>query len=47
MKTVSTLIAALATAAALFAAPSVQASQSDTLVNPYASLPYYGVDHQR
>lgn len=47
MKTLSTLIAALATSAALFAAPAVHASQSDTQVNPFASLPYYGSDHQR
>jgi hypothetical protein len=46
MKTLSTLIAALATSAALFAAPAVQASQSDAQENPYAALPYAGVEFQ-
>lgn len=47
MKTISTLLAALATASALFAAPAVQAAQTDTKENPHAALPFYGYDHIR
>lgn len=44
MKTTSTLLAALATAVSLIAAPAVQAAGQE---NPFAALPYYGVDHVR
>lgn len=47
MKTISTLLAALATASALFAAPAVQAADNQERVNPHAALPFYGYDHQR
>ena len=44
MKTTSTLLAALATATTLIAAPVVQAAEQE---NPFAALPYYGADHVR
>lgn len=47
MKTITTLLAVLATASALFAAPAVQAAQADSKGNPHAALPFYGYDHQR
>jgi len=47
MKTISTLLAALATASALFAAPAVQAADNQERVNPHAALPFFGYDHQR
>lgn len=47
MKTISTLLAALATASALFAAPAVQAADNQERVNPHAALPFHGYDHQR
>ncbi len=47
MKTISTLLAALATASALFAAPAVQAADNQERVNPHAALPFYGYDHIR
>lgn len=50
MKTIATLLAALATSAALFAAPAVQASegsQAQERVNPYAVLPYPGSEFAR
>ena len=47
MKTIATLLAALATASALFAAPAVQAADNRERVNPHAALPFYGYDHIR
>lgn len=47
MKTITTLLAVLATASALFAAPAVQAAQADSKGNSHAALPFYGYDHQR
>lgn len=44
MKTITTLIAALATATALFASPAVQAADNDGSVNPHTTVPYLGWD---
>ncbi len=47
MKTLSTLLAVLATATALFAAPAVQAADNQERVNPHAVLPFPGVEFAR
>ena len=50
MKTITTLIAALAASVTLLAAPAVQASEGSHAGergNPYAALPYLGSEFRR